>query len=846
MQSAMAGRQRLRLIRVIAGVAVGLGGLQVGGGAAWAQDKGAPEKGAPVTFNRGGTIEGAKVASQPAGQPGSPLTPMSEVGDDGEMVMLDAYREPLQLSALVDLVAKTLGINVTIQGDLPGTVVFNAPVPVRKNDLLGLLDSLLEQQGFAMSQDRFGFYTIHTQAQTPSRLGSERPTTRIVSTPNVRPSALKAAIEAQVGVMANGRSYAYVDELGVIVMTDTPRRLSTAEDLVLRLLEQYNKAQFTRMELTHVAASVARDRVLSLIGQGGSSVGGSPEQIQQRGGVPGEALPPPAIRVNNLGDRLTVDAQGNALIFRGLTEEIEQVRRVLSVIDVPNALVPRKYDAGTASAQIADIARGQGLGEVITIEQTGANLAQLNFEGGPARSNRQGAGGPVMVVDPTNGTIVYYGTPAQQDQLAALIETLDVGAEKVVIGVYKLKNSNAEDVAEVVLGLIQNTTPVGTSPLLPGGQGFSPPTARMRQNQQARTTTRNINQPSTSEGDLSLEGGNAFVIADVANNQILVKAPAGQQREFERLIERLDLRRPQVYLEAQIVSVTWSDDLRLAFETQLINANGTGGVLNTNFGLSSFGTGGALTNRKSVATGLGGLTAAVIRSDQVPIIINALASESNARVLSSPKLLVDDNEEATIVSLDQQPTSTVSRTSNTADLVTAGDYAEAGTTLTITPQISGANYLRLKYEIELSSFTGRSTTTGGTTLPPPKLKNTINSESVTIPSDSTIIVGGLSVDSMTKTIAKVPLLGDIPLVGILFQDRSDSNRRTNLYVFITPRIMRDPNFADLMLLTRGPAARAKVTADLPELEATLIEVTPVTALPPTGGQVGGEVRSAPR
>jgi len=769
--------------------------------------------------------------------------PAAIASDNPDEVNFSAFAEPVELTTLIELVAKTLNINITVKEPAPvGSVSFNAPVPVRKAELLDFLDALLAQQNFAITRDRFGFYTVRPAADVDVNLASDGGTTRIFSTPNIRPSALRTIIAAQLGVapgdanaQSGQRQIAYIDELGVIVATDTPRRLAAIRDLIDSMLAQYATFEFTRIDLRFIAASVARERALQLIGQA--------PQTANRPLIPGQEQvqqPAPAQGVtgvfDNLGDRLRIDPTGNALIFRGLPAEVAVVREVIALIDVSNTLIPRSYFGGSAAAQIADLARQQGLGEVTTIElqtQFNPNFG-YDFNAIQQQLARQnsGVGGPVMVVDKASGTIVYYGTPEQQEQLAGLIREFKPQDERVTIGVYKLRNSDAEDVAEVILGLIQNTTPLGEAPLL--GDGSAPGTTGRFRNRRSINPDQNRlgepgvdGQPATADDGLSLDGEESFVVADVANNQILVKAPQGQQADFAKLIDKLDLRRPQVYIEAKIVAVTWSDSLRLAFETQLINANGTGGAFNTNFGLGTLGNN--LNTAKTVATGLGGLTAALIKSDQVPIIINALQSRGDSQILSSPQLLVDDNEEATIVSVDSQPTTAISRTTGNPDVTSFAGYEDAGTTLTVQPQISDSGYLRLRYEAELSSFTGN----GVNGIPPPRQTNTVSAESVTIPSDSTVVVGGLTLDSRRKNIAQVPLLGDIPIIGALFQDRDTSDRKTTLYIFLTPRVLRDPSFADLRLITRGPQARSNLGSDIPTFRPTLIDMGASTTPPPT-------------
>jgi len=777
-----------------------------------------------VLVPSGGMVPGQPQAVPPGAMPpgaGRVVELPAITTPDPERITLSAFAEPVQLTNLVELVARTLNVNVTIQGDLSGTVVFNAPVPIAKSELIPLLDSLLEQQGWTIVQNQYGFYTVQPQGAVSVQMAGDRATTRVFSTPNIRPSSLKTTIEGQLGTTQGqgGRVIAYIDDLGVIVATDTPRRLNALGTLVEAILAEYARSQFIRLELLNVAAPVARERALQLIGQ---------MSQQTRVAIPGQEQVPQAQAragaLDNLGDRLTIDPQGNALIFRGLEEEIDVVRGILGVIDVPNTLVPKSYFAGESAGQIADIARSRGLGEVTTIQADRRSDPNFGFDFNAFQQQMQRAnqtvGGPVMVVDQTRGTIIYYGTPAQHAQLDALIKELDTQSERVVIQAYKLAHSDAEKIAEIVNGILTNTAGGGEAPLLGGAD--SP---RLRVGRRLNQPQAQPGQPTTGGGGgggggdgLELDGTEAFVIADTSNNQVIVKARQGQQKDFAKLIEKLDLRRPQVFIEARLIAVSWSDTMRLAFETQLINAGGQGGVINTNFGLGTFAAGGTVTGAKNIPA-MGGLTAALIHSNYVPIIINALQTEADGRILSSPQLLVDDNEEAEIVSVDQEPTTTINRGNNQNDVITAGDYVEAGTKLKVKPQISSGGYLRLKYETELSSFTG----TGSNGIPPPRQQNNIKSDSVTVPSDFTVVVGGFTLDNRRKTVVKVPLLGDIPLVGLLFQDRNTTDRKTSLYIFLTPRVLRDPNFADLKLLTQGPHTRSQLPADVPELSPVVIE-----------------------
>ena len=837
--------------------------------------------GAPVTTPPGNAPGATKTTTDsPAAATAGDLN-AAPIGDD-EMITLAAFSEPVQLTALVNLLATTLGVNVSIIGNLEGTVAFNAAVPVKKSELTTLVDSLLGQSGWTIAQDpQTGWYLVMQEGNVPLNFKGEIATTRVFSTPNVRPSALQATIAAQLfdggapgqSAAGGGKLQAF-DELGIIIATDSPRRLEQINELITRIIEEYNKAQFIRIELQHLAAAAARERVMQLLGQatqGGmeSAMQGQPRQPPAQPGMAGAAG-----QLENLSDRLTVDPQGNALIFRGMQQEIAQIESLLKVIDVPNTLKPKSFFAGSNAAQIAAFAQAKGYGEVTTIGEAnldqnaggGQQAFQNNLQqggrpggqfGGQFGGGRSGGmGGPMLVVDEANGNIIYYGTPTQHEQLQVLIEQLDIQSERIVIQEYKLKNSKAEDVADVVMGLLNNQSLVGDSPLMPDGglgggstgrsgfgsgfgSGFSGGSSRLRNSrrlsQPAGQTLPTPGKGGGGEG-LELDGTNAFVIADVKNNQILVKAPQARQNDFRKLIEKIDLRRPQVYLEVRIVAVTWSDTLRLAFETQLINAQGTGGLLQTNFGLTSAGQNSSIIDRRNVATGLGGLTAAIVKSDQIPIVVTALQTKADTRILSSPSLLVDDNEEAEIMSVEQQPYSTTQVTTGAPNTTSFGGYESAGTKLNITPSISEDGYIKLAYETELSSFTGQATNGS----PPPKLENNVKAASLTVPSDSTVVVGGLNVDTRRTTRVQVPLLGDIPIIGQLFQDYNRTGQTTTLYVFITPRIMREPNFADLHLLSEGPQKRANIETDLPRLKPTAITIDagPIATPAPAATEAG--------
>ncbi len=746
------------------------------------------------------------VATQPRPAINNPSPKRAE-----PMVSFGIFSEPIELSTLIDYVGSSLNINIIVKGSPTGEIVFNAPKQIAKSKLIDFLDSMLELYAFTVSFDNdSGFYIVHPLTDIKPTFGGDRASTMIIPTPNIKPSLLLNALNASLGSgggtgSAKTTPIQAVDELGVLIINAPPRDIARVERMVAELIRLDTVQQYIRFDLDHLAAPIALDRVKSLVG--GSSSGsfsspprGNPNIAQNTGGIPSTGG-----SLSNLSDRLTIDPQGNALIFKGTDAEINRVRKVLAVIDVPNTLEPRNYFAGSNAGQIADIASRRGLGEVIQIESANqqSQFGNFNPNGGQfaQQSNNSGQGGPVMVVDSQRGTIIYYGTDDQQAQLTALLDELKTEDERVVIREYVLNHTDAITISDLLNGIISGETQTGDSALLTGASGRS-----------NRTFGGNFILSTDGEGGGAFDPDKITVIADEFSNQVIVKAPIKQQEDLEALILRLDKQRSQVYIQAIIVSISDNEDFALAFETQINAGQYSAG---TDFGLSSPGD--TFQAPRNVASGLSGLTQAVIMSEFVPIIINASQTNSNVRILSTPQLLVNNNVESTIVSVSEQPFTTVTPT-NGGSAESFGGFEEAGTTLTVTPSISDGGFIRMEYNIELSNFTAAAGVAGS---PPPRDRNTLTG-SVTVPSDATIVLGGITVEDIRDTIVKVPLLGDIPILGELFKSTNKINNQSKLYVFLTPRIMQDPNFNDLKLFSQGPQGEMDVGSNVPELEPAII------------------------
>jgi type II secretory pathway component GspD/PulD (secretin) len=258
----------------------------------------------------------------------------------------------------------------------------------------------------------------------------------------------------------------------------------------------------------------------------------------------------------------------------------------------------------------------------------------------------------------------------------------------------------------------------------------------------------------------------------------------------------LDVRRKQVLIKAVIIEVTTTDDTDFGIEIDLINRD----LFSfTSFGLSTINPS---TGVRDLLVSPGG-TAAVLRPGKVQGILTALQGKDNVRIESAPRILVNDNAAGVIQVIAEEPTKQTNQ-GETTTTTSFGEYVTAGTQFIVTPHISERDYIRVEYQIILNSFGEQA----DPDLPPSRNTSTIQSEA-TIPDSYTIVVGGIQSASESKSVDKVPLLGDIPLVGLLFSNTAVRKQYITSYLFITTTIMESENFDDLKGLSDEAAEEVK-------------------------------------
>lgn len=470
----------------------------------------------------------------------------------------------------------------------------------------------------------------------------------------------------------------------------------------------------------------------------------------------------PIISPNNT---IAAFAGTNSLVITDYGENLRRIERIIEAIDRPGGgeavVIPLRHAAA------ADVL--QTLNRVLS-DSVAGTAGQAGAIDASSRVH--------LAADArTNSIVARSENPARVAHVQALIEQLDVqtGTAANVHVVY-LKNAEAARVAETLRGILSGEAAPVPAPAPAGGaRGGAAPSI-----------------PAT---------GGGMVQADTASNALLISAPDAIFAHIKAIIEKLDVRRAQVYVEALVVEITADRAAEFGIQWQSIpdltspDSRGIGG---TNF--SGTGTGANIIDAAINLGTLGpGVNVGVVRGQvtipgvgtvtNLAMLARALETDAKANILSTPNLLTLDNEEARIV-IGQNVPFITGQYAQTGSTATATPFQtierrDVGLTLRVKPQISEGGAVRLQIYQEISSVRDSANPAGVITD-----KRAI--ESMVLVDDGQIVaLGGLIQDSVSTGVEKVPLLGDIPLLGLLFRYETRKQSKTNLMVFLRPVVLRD-------------------------------------------------------
>ena len=532
----------------------------------------------------------------------------------------------------------------------------------------------------------------------------------------------------------------------------------------------------------------------------------------------------PLISANNT---INANPGNNALVITDYADNLRRIAKIVAALDQPSGT-----DVEVIALQHAVAADLAPLVQRLTEGGAGVNV--------PGVPGGGTSGTTVMADSRSNSLIVRAPNAARLASLRTTISRLDRPSNLMGPGggmwVVHLKNADAVRLATVVRAAFGSLSSGGGG----GGGGSAAavslaptPTGAQQSAPSAANSPLGSNaQPST--------GG--FIQADPATNSLVITAPEPLYKQVRALIDQLDTRRAQVYIESMIVEVSPSDAADFGFQWQsLLGQSGDrlGLIGGTNF--SASGRPSIIETNVSAAGGqvnLGaGLNVGLLRSINgvvsLAAIARALQTQSETNIVSTPNLITLDNEEAKIVVGENVPFITGQFTStgggSNANPFQTIERKDVGITLRIRPQIGEGGTVRMTIFQEQSSV--KSDTAAGTSNAGPSTTKRSIEGTVTVEDGQILVLGGLIEDRFVTNKSKVPLLGDIPVLGALFRTESRERRRTNLMVFLRPIVMRDAESVNRFSLDRYEMIRGQQKETQP-IPSVVIPINESPVLPP--------------
>lgn len=521
----------------------------------------------------------------------------------------------------------------------------------------------------------------------------------------------------------------------------------------------------------------------------------------------------PLVSPNNT---ITAFPGNNTLIITDYAANLKRLSKVIATLDSPRP-----------AAEV----------QVVVIKNSIASDIAVAVSKLMDESNRGGGGGPgassdpsqrvVVMADPRTNSVLIRSANASKLALArSLVEQLDrpANADQANMRVVYLKNAEATKLVEVLQAVLsgESNGSSGNSDSSFGSNSRNRNSSGSMFGDSSSSSSglsssfgdgdsssggglgsqSGINRDRGNQGPMSIKAGGAIIAADPATNSLIITAPEPVYRNIRGVIDQLDSRRAQVYIESLIVEVKANTVAEMGIQWQFGTSRpGQSSVV----GGTNFGTGGsnilAVTQNPAALAAAGGLNVGVVRNGvslfgqtflNLGLLARALETETNSNIRATPNLLTLDNEEARIIIGQNVPfvTGQYATTNNTlSSPFQTIERKDVGTMLRVRPQVSEGGTVKMEIAQEISSVVDTSQAAGIITN-----RRAIDSN-VLVDDGQIVVLGGLIEDTVEGGISKVPLLGDIPGLGRLFRYDNRKRVKTNLLIFLRPVVLRSADQA---------------------------------------------------
>lgn len=616
------------------------------------------------------------------------------------------------------------------------------------------------------------------------------------------------AQQAGGGATVNVQVVAAADErTNAVVVRGPAEVLSLVDGVITALDDRTAKVASVRVfQLRYADAMNVADVINKLFGdsQGSTQTGqGGPMMFRGpfgRGGGP-EAQQDTGSGSTTSQVVAAADSQTNTVVVTGPDGILEVVAEVVKGLDarVPNVADVKVFHLEYADAQDTAELINEVFGESGTSSRRTSSRTQQNQQvqfqrGGPGgfpgmqQQTAQGAGASDVSVtaaaDSRTNAVVVSGPPETLEIIGQILKDLDQNPEQERrIFVYPLKNATASNLMEVLNNLFSEIQALNQASTSGTGQQFQGAGRQQTAGPQAAATATS-SSGSSGANDLSEE---TYFEAETETNSLLVLTSTKNYDKIRPIIEELDKPVGQVLIKCLFAEITYSNNVDFGTEFSMLNLRSDGGSTQTS---TIFGE------------PLQGLFVNNISGD-LDVTLHALQESGKLNILSRPYILTSNNQAATITVGSQVPFATGETTSNVGTQTTT-EYRDIGIILEVTPSINPDGLVNMTVRPEISSQSG-DTVQISEKLDLPVFTTRSSETKVAVRDGQTIVIGGLIQDEIRDTIKKVPLLGDVPVLGHLFKRTQKEKAKTELLIFLTPHVAPDA----LALTPISDAVRAR-------------------------------------
>ena len=756
-----------------------------------------------------------------------------------ELETVLALPEDVEIVELIELVGKQLGLNymydpTKIKGKIT-LKIHDAKIKVK--DIYSLLESALKFRGFVMV--RHGSFVVIVEQKDAL---SQDPPLRTPGQPIQPGDVIVTSIFKLQHISTDtaekflrgsqlGQDFKAIHETGTLMVTGYAFRMPRIEE-VLTLIDVPSKPrQFRLRQLKYTIAANLAQKVKALAEQLGTV------EITISSTTAAKRPPPAAKRLTAAQKRaadakaareraaqakkpkappkkgvyLDTDDRTNRILIIGLQEDIDLVNALIDTLDVEQLDLRsiKLYEIQNIGAEdvenylfqldiIGKTSTRRGPGRGTPDRSTSAKTPMRGTQAAQSTSAEEEM--PQVIVLETTNALLVNATVQQHERIAMIIAYVDAQLDVTTIPyvVYAIENQDPEKLVSTLEQLIKETTRTTTK------EGTSKITAVARR----------------EDEDI------IRIVFDENTYSLIVYANKKNQQWIGALISELDQYRPQVLLDVTLVEITKQDDFNydlniLSSIPDFANTSGLTGVISGVITAQSIfdklNTYNYDRNKFIDMQADSGNFTGFFGDKKINALFTAMKTKKYGRILAKPKLLVDDNQSGSITT---SRTTYITRITSSFQATQSGDPIQtsdinfdpydASITLEIKPHISKGDNLRLEIKLSRSDFVNLDPTSE---KPPDRTESNVNTV-VTVPDGSTIILGGMEKINQGKGGSKIPLLGDIPILGGLFRSTSNTSTQSKLYIFIKAHILRpgtDMTSTDLIRISKRNRADFEMT-----------------------------------